>query len=323
MKPKQTNRLRPRSTRRRAWTGQRLFIIFAAVIGVGILLYPTAAAWFSDRVHATEISGYADTVENLAPSAQDSLLEKARAFNAALPSGPLRDPYSLNDDGGQIVVGAGSETYKNILDVGPNGMMGRISIPSIHSDLPVFHGTDEETLSKGIGHLFGSGLPVGGTDTHSVLTGHSGFVNSRLFDNLDKVKTGDVFSITVLGKAIYYEVDQILTVKPEDTEALRKIAGQDLVTLVTCTPKGVNSHRLLVRGKRVDAPSEDQAQAFAGQTLDPGFPWWTLGLCATAALAVLVTRPRQQGAGRGVAPNGEGPSGPEPAGLYGVGRSRT
>ncbi|WP_159699295.1 class C sortase [Arthrobacter sp. 18067] len=278
----------------RAWSGQPIFIVLAAVIGVGILLYPTAAAWFSDRVHATEISGYADTVKDLAPSAQNALLEEAQAFNAALPNGPLRDPYSLNGKGEQIVVGAGSEAYKSVLDVGPEGMMARISIPAIHADLPIFHGTDEETLSKGVGHLFGSALPVGGESTHSVLTGHSGFVNATLFDNLDKVRDGDVFSISVLGQTLYYEVDQILTVLPEESDALRKVKGEDLVTLITCTPKGVNSHRLLVRGHRIEAPADDGSQSFASQSLDPGFPWWAMGLVATATLAIFVTRPRKR-----------------------------
>ncbi|MDR6638549.1 class C sortase [Paenarthrobacter nitroguajacolicus] len=287
------SRLQPQRKLRDAWTRQRLFIVVAAILGIGVLLYPTAAAWFSDRVHATEISGYADTVKNLAPSAQEALLEEARQFNRELPNGPLRDPYSLNDKGEQTVVGAGSEAYKKLLDVGPEGMMGRISIPSIHADLPIFHDTDDSTLAKGAGHLFGSGLPVGGADTHSVITAHSGFVNATLFDNLDKVKEGDVFSVTVLGETLYYKVGQIKTVLPENTDDLRKVPGKDLITLVTCTPKGINSHRLLVRGERIDAPSGDAAQLVPSQALDPGFPWWALGLIGSAILMVVVTKPRK------------------------------
>lgn len=284
--------LRPQGHQRRHWTSQRIFIVLAAVIGVGILLYPTAAAWLSDRAHAIEISGYADTVENLAPSAKKSLLDEARKFNQGLPSGPLRDPYSLNTNGAQTVIGSGSDAYKKILDVGPDGMIGRISIPSIHADLPIFHGTDESTLSKGVGHLFGSALPVGGESTHSVLTGHSGFVNATLLDHLDQVRNGDVFSISVLDEALYYKVDQILTVLPEETDALRKVEGKDYVTLVTCTPKGINSHRLLVRGERTDAPAINSGERIVpGTILDPGFPWWALTLSGAAALSVLATRP--------------------------------
>ncbi len=286
--------LRLRQKLRDEWSLQRILIVVAAVVGVGVLLYPTAAAWFSDRVHATEISGYVDTVENLSPSAQEALLNDARQFNTELPSGPLRDPYSLNEKGEQTVVGAGSEAYKKMLDVGPGGMMGRISIPSIHTDLPIFHGTDEETLSKGAGHLFGSGLPVGGVGTHSVITAHSGFVNATLFDDLDQVREGDVFSVTVLGETIYYKVDQIKTVLPEETDDLRKVQDKDYVTLVTCTPTGVNSHRLLVRGERIDPPSADSAQTLPSQALDPGFPWWAVAFIGTGVLMVVITRPRKR-----------------------------
>ncbi|WP_082698032.1 class C sortase [Arthrobacter sp. EpRS71] len=293
MSKHQDSKLPSQRSFRAGWSAQRIIIVVVAILGVGVMLYPTAAAWFSDRVHATEISGYVDSVENLSPSAQKTLLDEARQFNKELPSGPLRDPYSLNEQGEKTVIGAGSEAYKKILDVGPGGMMGRISIPSIHSDLPIFHGTDDETLSKGAGHLFGSGLPVGGTGTHSVLTAHSGFVNATLFDDLDQVREGDVFSVTVLGETFYYKVNQIKTVLPEETDDLRKVQDKDYVTLVTCTPTGVNSHRLLVRGERVDAPAAGSSQILPSQALDPGFPWWALALVGTAVLMVVVTRPRK------------------------------
>lgn len=293
MSKHQDSKLRPQRSFRAGWSAQRIIIVVVAILGVGILLYPTAAAWFSDRVHATEISGYVDSVENLSPSAQKTLLDEARKFNKELPSGPLRDPYSLNDQGEKTVIGAGSEAYQRMLAVGPGGMMGRISIPSIHTDLPIFHGTDEETLSKGAGHLFGSGLPVGGTGTHSVLTAHSGFVNATLFDDLDQVRDGDVFSVTVLGESFYYKVDQIKTVLPEETDDLRKVQDKDYITLVTCTPTGVNSHRLLVRGERIDAPAAGSSQTLPSQASDPGFPWWALALVGTAVLMVVVTHPRK------------------------------
>lgn len=286
----------PLRPRRRQWNKQRAFIVLAAVIGVGTLLYPTAAAWFSDRVHATEISGYVETVQNLAPSDKKALLDQARQFNKELPSGPLRDPYSLNDKGEQTIIGSGSDAYKKMLAVGPGGMMARISIPSIQADLPIFHGTDETTLSKGIGHLFGSALPVGGESTHSVLTGHSGFVSATLFDHLDQVAKDDTFSITTLDETIYYKVDQILTVLPDHTDALRKVEGKDYITLITCTPRGINSHRLLVRAERTDPPAtttNDGPQALPSTTTDPGFPWWALALPCAAALSILATRHRK------------------------------
>ncbi|MGX9898985.1 class C sortase [Arthrobacter sp. SA17] len=290
--PQTVHARRPQRRFRQQWSKQRVVIVLAAVLGVGVLVYPTAAAWFSDRVHATEISGYIDSVENISPSLKTALLNEARQFNRELPSGPLRDPFALNGNGEQTVIGSGSEAYKKMLDVGPDGMMGRISIPSIRADLPILHGTDESALSRGIGHLFGSALPVGGESTHSVLTGHSGFVSATLFDHLDQLAEGDVFSVTTLDQSLYYKVDQILTVLPADTKALRKVEGKDYITLITCTPKGINSHRLLVRGERTDPPAIDSTQqVLPGTATDPGFPWWALALLVAATVSILATRP--------------------------------
>jgi sortase A len=283
---------RPRKQRPRQWNQQRILIVLTAIIGMGVLLYPTAAAWFSDRIHATEINGYVATVENLAPADKQAIIEEARRFNAELPSGPLRDPYSLNSNGEQATIGAGSDAYKKILDVGPEGMMGRINIPSINVSLPIFHGTDEAALAKGVGHLFGSGLPVGGENTHSVLTGHSGFVNATLFDDLNKLTEGDTFTVTVLNETLYYQVDQILTVLPDETDDLRQVKGKDLVTLITCTPTGVNSHRLLVRGERIDPPATDTGHILPSTVADPGFPWWALAMAGAAIISIGLTRPR-------------------------------
>lgn len=279
---------------RHRWSLQRLLIVLIATIGVGVLLYPTAASWSSDRVHATEISGYADQIKSLAPTAQQELLTQARAYNAGLPAGPLRDPYSLNEDGKQEAVGSGSETYKNMLSVNSNGIMGNISIPSSKTNLPIYHGTGEDSLTKGVGHLFGSSLPVGGTSTHSVLTAHSGYVSSTLFDSLKKVVTGDVFSVTVLDETIYYKVGQIKTVLPDETDDLRQVKGKDYITLITCTPTGVNTHRLLVRGERIPAPvSGDTAnQTLPSNTTGPGFPWWAAVLVGTPVAAIIVTQPK-------------------------------
>lgn len=284
---------RPR--RAKSWTVQRIAIIVIAVLGAGVLLYPSAAAWFSDRDHATEMSGYVEQVDGLGQEERNGLLDEARAYNAALPAGPLRDPYTLNERGEQVAIGNGAETYEKMLDVGEEGMMGQVNIPSIGVQLPIFHGTSDATLARGVGHLFGSALPVGGTGTHSVLTAHSGFVHSTLFDHLNQVKQGDVFTVTVLDETLYYKVTQILTVLPEDTEALRRVEGKDLVTLVTCTPTGVNSHRLLVRGERIAAPSDATGDvAIPSTTTDPGFPWWTLIFVSVTAGAVFLTRPQRR-----------------------------
>ena len=285
----------PRRLKRpfRRWSLQRLAIVLIATIGVGTLLYPTAAAWFSDRIHDTEISGYADTVKSLASTQQQNLLDQAHQYNAELPAGPLRDPYSLNENGETETVGSGSAAYKKMLAVDPDGMMGTISIPAISTNLPIFHGTDEATLAKGVGHLFGSSLPVGGAGTHAVLTAHSGYVNSTLFDSLKQVVTGDVFSVTVLDQTIYYKVDQIKTVLPDETDDLRQVKGKDYITLVTCTPTGVNTNRLLVRGERIPNPVRAGGpQTLANNVTNPGFPWWAVILVGTPACAIILTRPR-------------------------------
>ena len=154
--------------------------------------------------------------------------------------------------------------YESLLNVGGNGIMGYISIPDIDVELPIYHGTDNAVLTIGAGHLEGSSLPVGGTGTHAVITGHRGLPRAKLFTDLPKISEGSIFQITVLNKTLTYEVDQILTVLPDEVESLEIDPQQDYVTLVTCTPYGINSHRLLVRGHRIDNP-ESVVSAEAGQ----------------------------------------------------------
>jgi sortase A len=161
----------------------------------------------------------------------------------------------------------------------------------------VLHGTDPEALTQGVGHVFGSSLPVGGESTHSVLTAHAGYVNATLFDELDRLEPGSQFSIHVLGETLVYQVDQILEVLPNESDSLQVIEGEDRVTLITCTPIGVNTHRLLVRGERIDGPAvrERAAAEAAPPPSAPGFPWWVLAVLGTAtgayALARLATPP--------------------------------
>lgn len=274
-------------------------IVVVAILGIGVLLYPDAASWFSDRKHATDVNGYVSQIQSMDPEETQEQLAEARRYNSNLPGGPLRDPWALDPNGQQTAVGDGTEAYFNTLngtDGESGGIMGRIRIPTIGADLPIYHGTDEETLTEGVGHLYGSGLPVGGVGNHSVLTAHSGLVNSTLFTELHQVEHGDVFSVQVLDEVLYYEVDQLLTVEPDETESLRQEPGGDYLTLITCTPIGVNSHRLLVRGERVDGPAAEQAGVVTlpSDTQDPGFPWWALGLVGGAAVAVVATRPRQR-----------------------------
>lgn len=234
------------------------------------------------------------SVEQAPDEAISEMLAEADAYNQDLPSGPLRDPYALGADGQQTAIGEGASAYFDTLRLEGTDAMSRVRIPRIDVDLPIFHGTGEETLSRGIGHLYGSSLPVGGAGTHSVLTGHNGFVQATLFDDIDQLVSGDIIVVTTLGEDLYYEVDQTTTVLPDDTEALRQVPGEDYLTLVTCTPTGVNTHRLLVRAERIDAPAEASGAATIADTTDPaGFPWWALLVIGVPALTFVILTPRR------------------------------
>lgn len=278
------------------WGWSQTLVMIIAALGVGILVYPAASSWLSALKHDTEVNGYVQSIENLPAADVEEKLAAAREYNKDLPAGPLRDPYALGADGQQTAVGGGTEAYFEALSIEGSETMARVRIPAIDSDLPVFHGTDDETLARGIGHLFGSSLPVGGPNSHAVLTGHSGFVQSTLFDNLDQVEIGDTIIISVLGEDLYYEVDQIDTVLPNETEQLRQIPGEDLITLVTCTPTGVNTHRLLVRAERVDAPAGEEAgTTVIADDIDPaGFPWWAVALLGVPLVAFMIIKPRRR-----------------------------
>ncbi|WP_169053790.1 class C sortase [Agromyces sp. H66] len=264
-----------------------------AVLGVGVMVYPSAASWLSSIRHHGEVDGYVHSIGSLPESASQAMLDEARAYNAALPDGPIRDPYVLNVNGEQTAVGEGSDAYFETLVIPGSDAMARIRIPAIGVDLPIYHGTDDATLARGIGHLFGSALPVGGDDTHSVLTGHNGFAQATLFDDIDELEDGDQIIVSVLGEDLYYEVDQQVTVLPNETDELRKVPGHDYLTLITCTPTGVNTHRLLIRAERVDAPAYGETRyAMADTTPPPGFPWWAVALVAAPVGAFLIIRPR-------------------------------
>jgi len=256
------------------------------VAGISILLYPSAGAWFTDRAHADTVAGYAETVRGMQPEEIREQLAEAHRYNENLPAGPLRDPYSASGEGQETATGDAVRDYLRTLDVVDGGMMGVLAIDAVGLSLPVFHGTSEATLGKGVGHLYGTALPVGGPGTHAVLTAHSGIAGVTLFSNLHELAIGDTFTVTVLDRTLTYQVDQIKTVLPEQTADLEPIAGEDHVTLVTCTPIGVNSHRLLVRGTRIPTPETAAPPAFIEGRAGPGFPWWLLQ--AVGGLVVLL-----------------------------------
>ncbi|GAA4081747.1 class C sortase [Nocardioides kongjuensis] len=301
---------RPRRTRRwrgivTAWTIRRALVVVLGMAGFAVLLYPSAGAWFTDRAHASVVSGYAETVKSMTPESIRQQLHAAHQYNKHLPKGPLRDPYSSSGAGQETALGSDAKRYLDTLNVVQGGMMGVLSIGGIGVTLPVFHGTGASTLDKGVGHLYGTALPVGGRGTHSVLTGHSGIAGVTLFTHLHEMQLGDTFTVTVLDRTLTYQVDQIKTVLPEETEDLEPIAGEDHITLVTCTPIGVNSHRLLVRGIRIPTPKSVSPPAFIAGKSGPGFPWWILEACGGLVVLLLISSPlgrraprRSEGSGR-------------------------
>lgn len=228
---------------------RKILLILAAVFGfvlsLGIALYPMVSSIYNEQHQSKIHTQFLQQVEDTDDSKLQEALQHARAYNAAL-NGILAD-----ENFSKTALMGASEDYDAQLNVTGRGIMGYVSVPKINVTLPIYHGTDSGTLERGIGHLLGTSLPVGGESTHSVLTAHSGMASQRMFSDLPQLKEGDVFYLEVLNDTLAYQVDQIKTVLPHDTTYLGIEAEQDLCTLVTCTPFGVNSHRLLVRGHRI------------------------------------------------------------------------
>ncbi|MBK0417746.1 class C sortase [Leucobacter sp. CSA1] len=253
-----------------------------AFLGVLVMLYPSTASWFSQYNQSRLIEDVDEIVAAGPDSRLEGEIERARAYNDALTGGALvaAGANVPSSDGG-----APSEfDYSSLLNATDTGIMGRLKIPAIEADLPIYHGTDDATLAKGVGHLEGTALPVGGESRHSVLTAHRGLPSADLFTRLDRVEEGDTFTIEVFGEVLTYRVVDTRVVDPDETEALTPEYGRDLVTLVTCTPLGVNSHRILVTGERVTpTPIADIENAGRSPEI-PGFPWWAVGLAAAVVL---------------------------------------
>lgn len=213
-------------------------LIFLA--GLGFLLYPTVSNLWNRAHQSRAIATYTKQVEKLDDSQNKEMLKAARKYNKSLLKKSDHWKLSKKD----------KKKYESLLDVSGTGIMGYIEVPKIDCSLPIYHGTDEGALQIAIGHLEGSSLPVGGKSTHCVLSGHRGLPSARLFTDLDQMEEGDIFILNILGRKLAYEVDQIKVVRPEEMSDLEIEEGKDLCTLVTCTPYGINTHRLLVRGHR-------------------------------------------------------------------------
>jgi len=219
-----------------------IILLVSFFIGLSVLLYPSLSSYWNSKTQSEAIVDYESMLAQFKPEDHTALFEQADAFNRRLweLEEPLRDHARLTD-------------YGDILNISGTGMMGYITVPKINQELPVYHGTSEGVLSVAVGHLEGTSLPVGGPGTHCVVSAHRGLPTAVLFTHLDRMELGDTFSFTILDRTITYEVDQIRIVEPNDTSLIRLEEGKDYCTLLTCTPYGINTQRLLVRGHQIDA----------------------------------------------------------------------
>lgn len=215
------------------------------LFGFALLSYPFISNYLFERSAGSTIKSYEKQAKTYDQKQKDKALKEAKEYNQDLTRSAvqLTDPFKAKSNGETM-------SYNNILNLDQSGVMGYLEIPCISVNLPIYHGTDAEILERGVGHLAASSLPIGGKSTHSILTGHTGLSSAKLFTDLTEMKKGDLFFINVLGQTLAYKVDQISVVRPEDTRKLQIVDGKDYVTLVTCTPYGINNRRLLVRGVR-------------------------------------------------------------------------
>ena len=219
-----------------------VFLVLILLAGLSLLLYPTFSDWWNSYHQTKAIASYAADVANLSNEDYEKIWKAATEYNASLSE--RNSDYTLTEEQ--------KKQYEQLLNVSGDGIMGYIEIPSINCSLPIYHGTQESVLQIAVGHIEWSSLPVGGASSHCVVSGHRGLPSAKLFTNLDELSKGDTFMLRVLDEVLTYEVDQILIVEPQETGALQIEEGKDYCTLVTCTPYGINTHRLLVRGHRID-----------------------------------------------------------------------
>ena len=226
---------------------KKIVTICAAVLfltALGLTLYPLISNYVNQK-YASEIqTAYQELIQQTDDSVLQEAKQRAVSYNLAITPGTA-DAYSEES------LSSAAENYDNQLDIAGNGIMGYVEIPKIQVNLPIYHGTDAEVLDRGVGHLLGSSLPVGGENTHTILSGHSGMASQKMFTDLEQLTQGDVFYLNVLNETLAYQVTEINTVLPYETDLLGIVPGEDLCTLVTCTPYGINTHRLLVRGSRI------------------------------------------------------------------------
>ncbi|MCL2106824.1 MAG: class C sortase [Oscillospiraceae bacterium] len=267
--------------------GGAIVFVLIFFVGASILFYPKISFWLAERNQVVAVQSYTNTVSHMTEEEKAAILEKARDYNARTAESLVKDPFSSTENINPF------DEYFDTLELG-GGMMGYIRIPGISALLPIYHGTSDEVLEKGVGHIKATALPIGGAGTHCVLTGHRGLRTAKMFNDLAKMKEGDLFFIEILDHTMAYQVDQIDVVEPGDISKLKKAEGKDYITLITCTPYGVNSHRLLVRGER----TEYSPEMLPADDIKLPFPWWILGVVAAllfiASIIVLFSRKKKR-----------------------------
>ena len=266
-----------------------LFLIF--FIGLSLLLYPSFADWWNSFHQSRAVASYVEQVANMDDDRYREIWDAAWDYNRSLIDRP--NDYLLSEEQ--------REHYNALLNVGNNGVMGYVEIPLLDIVYPVYHGTDEAVLQVAIGHLDWTSMPVGGESSHCVISGHRGLPSAKLFTDLDKMEVGDTFLLRVLDEVLTYEVDQILIVEPHETEALLIVEGEDLCTLVTCTPYGINSHRMLVRGHRVDTVPDRPVRRVTADAvqIDPVIvaPFVAAPILLVLLIALLIPKPKKKKGG--------------------------
>ncbi len=229
-----------------------IVLIIMLLVGLSVMLYPTISDWWNTREQRAAVARYNDVIAEMDDGETERLLNEAHEYNEKLAG--VFAPFTNYDE---------ISGYEDILNISGTGVIGYISIPFIKIELPIYHGTSEEVLNIAAGHLQGSSLPVGGNNTHAVISAHRGLPSAKLFTDLDQLVVGDTFTITVLGEVLTYEIEEILIVKPEEVDKLAIIPDGDYVTLMTCTPYGINTHRLLLRSHRIETTYHYDAKVVA------------------------------------------------------------
>ena len=260
-------------------------IVLFILIGIGIMLFPLISSLYADQNHTQAIRMYDTSISEMERPELILARSKAESYNVSLQQivsseNPFTDDFKDQNDG-----------YYELLNIRGDGIMGYVRIPSIEVSLPIYHGTDDQQLSKGAGHLINSSLPIGGSSTNTVISAHTAYTKSTMFDRLTEMKVGDMFYLHVLDEVLAYEVELSEVVKPHETDLFRIVEGKDLATLVTCYPYGVNSHRLIVRGIRVEYEKEidtvvDAPLSISGPNLKP---YLILGMIGLGAASTAVT----------------------------------